>query len=218
MDYKNLEIMSWLLAQLRNAGDRGMTFCELEGNLFKETNMTVVLSKRSFHNYQNELKKWFNVDIECSRPDYRYRLVKEPQGKNVPWTMPYLWALDTSSAMKCLRDNPDFSSHVVIDNQPTGADRVMPILNAIKAHRCINFGYLSLDYLRPIPYTDMEPYWLWMKDYQWYLLGCFPSRRSFVYPLARITNIELSDTPCRPAPTVSLEAFLERYRKQEERR
>ena len=145
-------------------------------------------------------------------------MVKEPQGKNVPWTMPYLWALDTSSAMKCLRDNPDFSSHVVIDNQPTGADMVMPILNAIKAHRCINFGYLSLDYLRPIPYTDMEPYWLWMKDYQWYLLGCFPSRRSFVYPLARITNIELSDTPCRPAPTVSLEAFLERYRKQEERR
>lgn len=218
MDYKNLEMLSWLLSQLRKAGDRGITFSEIEGNLFKETNMTVVLSKRTFHNYQNELKEWFGVEIECLRPEYRYRLTKEPQGKGVPWTLPYLWALDASAAIKYIRDNPGYSQFIVIDNRPTGVDRVKPILDAIQSKRCINFGYLSLDYPRPIPYTNVEPYWLWMKDYRWYLLGCFSSRRTFVYPLARITDIEMTDTPCRPAPTATLEAFLERHRRLEERR
>ena len=65
MDYKNLEMLSWLVAQFRRAGETGITFDQLIDKLVDEPNMEKILPKRTFHNYLKELRDRFGIKIEC---------------------------------------------------------------------------------------------------------------------------------------------------------
>lgn len=65
MDYKNLEMLSWLVAQFRRAGETGITFDQLIDRLVDEPNMEKILPKRTFHNYLKELRDRFGIKIEC---------------------------------------------------------------------------------------------------------------------------------------------------------
>ena len=113
MDYKNMEMLSWLVAQFRRAGETGITFEQITDLLVEESDMGKVMSKRTFHNYLKELRDRFGIKIECDNRlqheayrkalseenrRYRYRLVEEPKSDNNPWTMPFLMAFETSAA------------------------------------------------------------------------------------------------------------------------
>lgn len=65
MDYKNLEMLSWLVAQFRRAGETGITFDQLIDKLVDEPNMEKIMPKRTFHNYLKELRDRFGIKIEC---------------------------------------------------------------------------------------------------------------------------------------------------------
>ena len=67
MDYKNLEMLTWLVGQFRKAGKDGITFDELIDNLYNEPNMDKNLPKRTFHNYLKELSERFGIKIECDK-------------------------------------------------------------------------------------------------------------------------------------------------------
>ena len=115
MDYKNIEMLAWLVGQFRKAGSVGITFDELIDRLYDGTTVDKSLTKRTFHNYLKELRDRFGVKIECDKRlqfevgrkglseenrRYRYRLVEEPKSDNSPWTMPFLVAFETSAAMR----------------------------------------------------------------------------------------------------------------------
>ena len=217
MDYKNLEVMSWLFGRLRLAGSDGITYDELVGPISSDSPMAVLWNKRTFHNYQNELKQWFGVEIECKRPEYRYRL-KEPEVDNMPWTMPYLWAVESASAIKYLRDEPDCQQYVYVDNSPSGGVLVKTLLEAIRQQKRISVYYRPPNENRALPYPLIDPYWLWMKDYKWYLLGTLPGRQLIIYPLSNISQVVVTDRPCRRAPVATPKMFVEAYYKQEKER
>jgi hypothetical protein len=221
MDYKNLEMLSWLVGQFRKAGKEGVTYDELIDNLFKEPAMEKSFSKRTFHHYLTELRERFGVKIECDRRlqydvgkrrlseenrRYRYRLVAEPQGGDTPWTMPFLWALETSAAMRLLRREED-KEFVYIDSAPSGAENVGILLDAIRGQRCVDLSYKDDRDPIPIPYEDFEPRGLVMKYHVWYLLGNTLGGRNVVWPLSQLSQIKIKETPCRPLPGFSPEKF-----------
>ena len=209
--------MSWLFAQLRHAGTDGITYDDLVKSLPSDSPMVVLWNKRTFHHYQSDLKKWFGVEIECTRPKYRYRL-KEPKTENVPWTMPYIWAVESSAAIKFIRDIPEYEQYIFVDNSPSGGDLVRPILEAIKQQKRIEFYYVAPGETRPLLYPEVNPYWLWMKDYKWYLLGTLPSYSLIKYPLSNMSKIRVTDNPCRRAPVSSPRLFIDEYERQERKR
>ena len=65
MDYKNLEMLTWLVAQFRKSGETGITYDQLIDKLVEEPYMEKILPKRTFHNYLKELRNRFGIKIEC---------------------------------------------------------------------------------------------------------------------------------------------------------
>lgn len=230
MDYKNLEMLSWIVSQLRNAGERGITFDELMTNLKNDETLDIDLSKRSFHNYLNELRSRFGITIVCDRKleynsytrkisdsnkRYRYRLIDEPARDNAPWTMPYLWAVEASIAMKQIREASISEKNVIIDNEPPGTDRINILLEAIKLQRCINIKYREPNSKHPIPYNYFVPRALVMKDYIWYLLGISDGWLKKIMPLYRTSEITITDKMFRPDTGFSPSKFWrENYESQ----
>lgn len=222
MDYKNLEMLSRLVSLFRNAGERGITYEEIAANLEKDESLNFALSKRSFHNYLNELRNRFGITIVCDRKledssysrkisdsnkRYRYRLIDEPARDNAPWTMPYLWAVEASIAMKQLREAGLSEQNVLIDNEPPGTDRVKILLEAIRQRRYINIKYREPNSRHPIPYDNFEPISLVMKNYIWYLLGVSDGWLKKIMPLYRTSEISITDKTFRPDLSFSPSKF-----------
>ena len=228
MDYTNLEMLTWLVGQFRKAGKDGITFDELIDNLFNEPNMDKNLPKRTFHNYLKELRERFGIKIECDKrlqydvarkglseenKRYRYRLVEEPKSDNTPWTMPFLWSLETSAAMKQLHDSEEYKKYVYIDCKASGAENVNILLDAIRQQRCVDLYYndpiINYTYLNNM----FEPRGLVLKDFVWYLLGHTKHHMETVWPLYRLSKITITDIQYRPEYGFTPEKFWKANKK-----
>lgn len=227
MDYKNLEMLSWLVSQFRRAGETGITFDQLIDKLVDTPNMEKILSKRTFHNYLKELRDRFGIKIECDNRlqhevgkkalseenrRYHYRLVDEPKSDNNPWTMPFLMAFETSAAMRQLQDSEENKKNMYIDCRPTGAENVNILMDAIRQQRCVDLYYINPSTGFPHLQDNFEPRGLVMKDYVWYVIGHTCYHMETIWPLHLLSRITLTDTHYRPDPYFSPERFWKSHR------
>lgn len=234
MDYKNLEMLSWLVAQFRRAGETGITFEQLIDKLVDEpigdgeqpdgdnSYPLKILSKRTFHNYLKELRDRFGIKIECDNRlqhevgkkalseenrRYRYRLVEEPKSDSNPWTMPFLMAFETSAAMKQMQDSEENKKYMYIDCKSTGAENVNILMDAIRQQKCVDLYYHDPKTKFPYFQEHFEPRGLVLKDFVWYVLGHTNYRIEKIWPLNMLTDIKLTDIIYRPAPGFSPDKF-----------
>ena len=222
MDYKNMEMLSWLVAQFRRAGETGITFEQITDLLVEESDMEMIMSKRTFHNYLKELRERFGIKIECDNRlqheayrkalseenrRYRYRLVEEPKSDNNPWTMPFLMAFETSATMRQLQDSEENRQFMYIDCKATGAENVNILIDAIRQQKRIDFTYANPKNRFPYHQELFEPRGLVMKDYIWYLLGHDRYRMATIWPLSWLSEIKIDDTLCRPSPGFNPQRF-----------
>lgn len=208
MDYNNLEMLSWLVAQFRRAGETGITFDQLIEKLANEPNMGTTLSKRTFHNYLKELRDRFGIKIECDnrlqhgigrKPlseenrRYRYRLAEEPRSESNPWTMPFLMAFETSAAMRQLQDYEENKQYMYIDCKVTGVENANILMDAIRQQKCVDLYYhhprTGFAYHKEL----FEPRGLVLKDYVWYVLGHTHYREETIWPLYLLSGITIKD-------------------------
>ncbi len=158
MDYKNLEMLTWLVAQFRKSGETGITYDQLIDKLVEEPYMEKILPKRTFHNYLKELRNRFGIKIECDNRlqyevgkktlseenrRYRYRLVDEPKSDSNPWTMPFLVAFETSAAMRKIQDSKDDKQYMYIYNQKSGIENLNILLEAIKNRNALIYTIMT---------------------------------------------------------------------------
>ena len=229
MDYKNLEMLSWLVAQFRRAGETGITFEQLIDKLVDTPHIEKILSKRTFHNYLKELRDRFGIKIECDhrlqydvvkKPlseenrRYRYRLVEEPNSDSALWTNPFLMAFETSAAMRQLQNSEEDKKYMYIDCKATGVENVNILLEAIRQQKCVDMYYH--DYKTGFPYwqENFEPRGLVQKDYVWYLLGHTNYRSETIWPLYLLSDIKIKDVQYRPIEGFSSRLFWNAHKKQ----
>ena len=228
MDYKNLEMLSWLVAQFRRAGETGITFDQLIDKLVDEPNMEKILPKRTFHNYLKELRDRFGIKIECDNRlqhevgkkalseenrRYRYRLIEEPKSDSAPWTMPFLMAFETSAVMRQLQEAEVNKQYIYIDNQQNGAENVNILLDAIRQQKCVDLYYHDPRTGFPYLQDDFCPLGLVQKDYVWYVLGITNYRAERIWPLRLLTDIKIKDIKYRPVSGFSPDRFWKANKK-----
>jgi len=228
MDYKNLEMLTWLVGQFRKAGSVGITFNELIDRLYDEPTMDKGLTKRTFHNYLKELRDRFGIKIECDKRlqfdvckkglseenrRYRYRLVDEPQGDNAPWTMPFLVAFETSATMRLLQDSEEDRKYIYIDNKPSGAENMNILLDAIRQQKCVDLYYHEPKHKFPYQHDNFEPRGLVQKDYVWYVLGHTRYHMETIWPLNLLSDIKISNVHYRSDPGFDSERFWKANKK-----
>ena len=225
MDYKNLEMLSWLVGQFRRAGGEGITFDELIDNLVKVPNMDNMMSKRTFHNYLKELRDRFGIKIECDKRlqydivrkslseenrRYRYRIVEDKKIDHEPWTMPFIMAFETAAAVRMLQDSEEDKKYMYIDCKATGIENMNIMLDAIHQQKCVELYYHPRNRF-PYKQDCFEPRGLVLKDYVWYVLG-HNYRMEVIWPLSRITGVKIIDTESRPCPDFSPEKFWKEHK------
>ncbi len=217
-----MEMLSWLVAQFRRAGETGITFDQLIDKLVDEPNMEKILPKRTFHNYLKELRNRFGIKIECDNRlqhevgkkamseenrRYRYRLVEEPRSDSNPWTMPFLMAFETSAAMRKLQISEENKMYMYIDCKATGVENVNILMDAIRQQKSVDLYYhhprTGFAYHQEL----FEPRGLVLKDYVWYVLGHTRYRMETIWPLYLLTGIKITDTSYRPYTGFSPERF-----------
>ena len=227
MDYKNLEIITWMVRQFHEAGKRGLTYDELIDKLVQSPTLGTALTKRTFHYYLNELRDRFGVKIECDRHSeyssftrnlsdtnrrYIYRLIEEPVNNKTPWPTSLLWAIDAADAYKLMQDNEQARAHVYVDCTPSGAENVTILLNAINNHHCVDLNYRQPIDSFMFPYENFEPRGLVMKDYVWYLIGNTESRFDKIWPLHRLSGIVEKELRYRSIPGFTVQKFWQKNR------
>ncbi len=227
MDYKNLEMLSWLVAQFRRAGETGITFDQLIDKLVDEPNMEKLLTKRTFHNYLKELRDRFGVKIECDKrlqydvvrkamsednKRYRYRIVEDSKNDNEQWTMPFIMAFETAAAIKQLQDSEENKKYMYIDCKATGIENMHLLLDAIRQQKCVDLYYHHPRTGFPYHQERFEPRGLVMKDYVWYVLGHTSYHLETIWPLYLLTDITITDTTYRSATGFSPERFWKNHK------
>ncbi len=227
MDYKNLKMLSWLVAQFRRAGETGITFEQLIDKLVDTPNMEKILSKRTFHNYLKELRVRFGIKIECDNrlqhevgkkalseenKRYRYRLVEEPKSDSNPWLMPFLMAFETSAAMKQLQDSEENKKYMYIDCKGTGIENVNVLMDAIRQQKCVDLYCRHPRTGFPYHKEQFEPRGLVQKDFVWYVLGHTVYREETIWPLYLLTNIKITDITYRPIIGFSPDGFWKNHK------
>lgn len=226
MDYKNIEMLTWLVGQFRKAGSVGITFDELIDRLYDGTTMDKSLTRRTFHNYLKELRDRFGVKIECDKRlqfevgrkglseenrRYRYRLVEEPKSDNAPWMMPFLVAFETSAAMRLLQDSEENQKYMYIDCKATGVENVNILMDAIRQQKCVDLYYHNPRTGFPYHQELFEPRGLVLKDFVWFVLG-HNYRMETIWPLYLLTRIKITDIKNRPSPGFSPKRFWETHK------
>ena len=226
MDYKNLEMLSWLVGQFRKAGEIGITFDELMDKLVEEPNLEKMMSKRTFHNYLKELRDRFGIKIECDKrlqydvvrkalsednKRYRYRIAVDSKNDE-QWTMPFLMAFETSAIMRRLQNSQENKQFIYIDNQRNGVENVNILLEAIHQQKCVDFYYHHPRTGFPYPQEKFEPRGLVMKDYIWYVLGHTSYRDETIWPLHLLSDIKIKNINYRPDHSFSSDRFWKTHK------
>ena len=227
MDYKNIEMLTWLVGQFRKAGSVGITFDELIDRLYDGTTVDKSLTKRTFHNYLKELRDRFGVKIECDKRlqfevgrkglseenrRYRYRLVEEPKSDNAPWTLPVLLAFETSAAMRQLQDSEENQKYMYIDCKATGVENVNILMDAIRQQKCVDLYYHNPRTGFPYHQELFEPRGLVLKDFVWFVLGHTSYRMEIIWPLYLLTQIKITDITYRHSQGFSPKRFWETHK------
>lgn len=209
MDYKNFETLTWMVAQFRKSGERGITYDELHKKIVDERHTPNALTKRTFHNYLKELRNRFGIKIDCDKhlqheartknisddnKRYRYRIVEERQDDDTPWTTLFLMAFETAAAIKELQKKEEDKKYICFDCQPTGTEKLNFILDAIRNHLCVDFKYFVPDSTNPYPEHHFEVHGLVMKDYVWYVMGYTREKGKRIMPLHSLLDLEISMT------------------------
>ena len=225
MDYKNIEMLAWLVGQFRKAGSVGITFDELIDRLYNGPTMDKSLTKRTFHNYLKELRDRFGIKIECDKrlqfdvvrktlseenKRYRYRIVEDTKRDNSRWTMPFLMAFETAAAIKQLQESEEDKKYMYIDCKATGIENMNILLDAIRQQKCVELYYHPRNRF-PYKQNCFEPRGLVMKDYVWYVLG-HNYRMEVIWPLSRISGVRIRDIESRPCPDFSPEKFWKEHK------
>ena len=195
----------WLIRIFSGAGERGLSLPEVTQRW--ERQFGTPYSRRTFNNHREAVASTFGIDIECNRSTRRYFIrygdeaVDGDASKN--------WLIDTFTVDSLLALGKErLSGRVAVENIPSGAKYLTPILQAMDEGR-----ELEIRYLRYGAETEdirrIEPYAVKESEKRWYVVGFRPDERRFrTYALDRIRSLRETGGAFRVPQNFDVEALF----------
>ncbi len=186
--YTKFKEYIWLVNTIHQVGR--ITLAEINER-WLETEMSegISLSRTTFHRHRIAIEEMFGLFIECDKKDgNKYyigneHVLREDSVQN--------WMLSTMSVGNILRESQSLNSRILLENIPSGGEKLKQIIKAMKECRKISITYRRYGGHAARTF-ELEPYCVKLFGQRWYLLGRFADRGLATFSLDRILEIKIS--------------------------
>lgn len=182
----------WLIQTIRDAGENGIPFSEIQNKWDKASandNHTPLIS-RTFHNHRNAILLQFGIEIKCnmSRENSYYYIEKSDLEGNTIVT----WLINSMATESLLMDMKNIRGKVLLEHIPSGQEFFPVISQALRQNIRLLLSYKSF-HLNTPTYTEVliEPLCLKLFKRRWYLLAHNVEKNAKrIYALDRILQLK----------------------------
>ena len=182
----------WLIQTIRDAGENGISFSEIQNKWDKASandNHTPLIL-RTFHNHRNAILLQFDIEIKCnmSRENSYYYIDKSDLEGNTIVT----WLINSMATESLLMDMKNIRGKVLLEHIPSGQEFFPVISQALRQNIRLLLSYKSF-HLHTPTYTEVliEPLCLKLFKRRWYLLAHNVEKNAKrIYALDRISQLK----------------------------
>lgn len=200
----------WLIQTIRDAGENGIPFSEIQNKWDKASandNHTPLIS-RTFHNHRNAILLQFGIEIKCnmSRENSYYYIEKSDLEGNTIVT----WLINSMATESLLMDMKNIHGKVLLEHIPEGQEFFPVISQALQQDLRLLLSYKSF-HLNTQTYTEVliEPLCLKLFKRRWYLLAHNVEKNAKrIYALDRISQLKPTNQKFTYPQNFNPEAFF----------
>lgn len=180
----------WLVDTLVRAGQRGLTFDEINDKY----RYNDIISNggeyalRTFHDHRKVVEELFGIEIVCNRSDNRYFIRDTDDIKSPGYFRK--WLLETISLNNTIAANDRLRDRILLEEVPSTTPALIPLLAAMRENIAVNFLYHPFDKDVVNPYKDFQPWTLKMYKRRWYIYGSVPEKGMRIFSLDRMSDVE----------------------------
>ncbi|MCQ2323701.1 MAG: WYL domain-containing protein [Paludibacteraceae bacterium] len=182
----------WLADTIYSAGhitleeiNRKWSMCSLNENHASR------ITRRTFIYWRHEVEELFGLFIECDKSTNTYYIAN---AEDLTTSKTQRWLLNTFAVTNLVQEFAPLQDHVLLEDMPSDARYLAPIMEAIREGRVIKLTYQRFDAPAPHDFT-MEAYCLKVFKQRWYVAGRSSDHPNEVrvYALDRVHGIKVLD-------------------------
>ena len=179
----------WLVDTLIRAGQRGLTFEEINDKYRYNDSISNggEYALRTFHDHRKVVEELFGIEIACNRSDNRYYIRDTDDIKSPGYFRK--WLLETISLNNTIAANNRLRDRILLEEVPSTTPALVPLLSAMRENITVNFQYHPFDKDVVNPYNDFQPWTLKMYKRRWYVYGSVPEKGLRIFSLDRISDV-----------------------------
>lgn len=180
----------WLVDTLVRAGQRGLTFEEINDKYRYNDSISNggEYALRTFHDHRKAIEELFGIEIACNRSDNRYHICDTDDIKSPGYFRK--WLLETISLNNTIAANDRLRDRILLEEVPSTTPALIPLLAAMRENITVNFQYHPFDKDVVNPYNDFQPWTLKMYKRRWYVYGSVPEKGMRIFSLDRMSDVE----------------------------
>ena len=180
----------WLVDTLVRAGQRGLTFEEINDKYRYNDSISNggEYALRTFHDHRKVVEELFGIEIACNRSDNRYYIRDTDDIKSPGYFRK--WLLETISLNNTIAANNRLRDRILLEEVPSTTPALIPLLAAMRENIMVNFQYHPFDKDVVNPYNNFQPWALKMYKRRWYIYGSVPEKGMRIFSLDRISDVE----------------------------
>ena len=187
--YTKFKEYIWLVNTIYHA--KAITLADINKRwLDTEMSEGISLSRTTFHRHRIAIEEMFGLFIECDKKNgNKYYIgndyvLQDDSIQN--------WMLSTMSVGNILSENQSLSDRILLENIPSGGDKLKQVIKAMKESKKISITYRRYGG-HAMRTFDFEPYCVKLFGQRWYLLGRFADRGFATFSLDRMLEVEMND-------------------------
>ena len=206
--YTKFKEYIWLVNTIYDAGE--ITLSEInEKWLQTEISEGVPLSRTTFFRHKCAIEDIFGIYIDCDRKnDNKYyignkEVLREDSVQN--------WMLSTLSVSNMLEESQSLQHRILLENIPSGDDKLQLVINAMKENRQVMMTYRRYGSPASNSFT-LSPYCIKLFHQRWYLLGCLSNGYLATFSFDRMEEVKMMSTKFKlPEDFEASDYFSESY-------
>jgi predicted DNA-binding transcriptional regulator YafY len=187
--YTKFKEYIWLVNTIYHA--KAITLAEINRRWMQtEMSQGIEMARTTFYRHKNAIEDIFGIYIDCDKKNGNKYFIGNEQVLCEDSIQN--WMLSTLSVSSLLAESMSLNERILLDNVPSGGDKLNMVIKAMKESRKISITYRRYGGHATRTF-DLEPYCVKLFCQRWYMLGRFADRGLATFSLDRILEVKISN-------------------------